>query len=220
VLLYYEEVAQVEIVSPRGVRILIDVHEPKNLPQQPTADGVVLTTHLHSDHSLARFAVEFPGQQLRAAEGSIALKDVQIRGIAASHTALPPDGPTGSNYIFIMDIGGLRIVHLGDTEQEALTAEQVAAIGRTDVAIAEFWVEPKGRFYRIMDQRKPLLIVATHLGVGAPERAKEKWSSYWSGAQPLILSTGRLPRETSVVFLGYLADAFGELLKAPEWRTR
>ena len=55
-----------------------------------------------------------------------------MRGIASAHTArdyeeFKPEG--GSNYIFIVDMGGLRIAHFGDIGQEYLTEEQLAALG-------------------------------------------------------------------------------------------
>jgi len=40
--LYYEENAQVELISPAGSRVLIDVHDPGALSSPPTAkDGLV-----------------------------------------------------------------------------------------------------------------------------------------------------------------------------------
>jgi hypothetical protein len=35
--------------------------------------------------------------------------------------------------IFVIDIAGLRVVHLGDLGQDALTPAQLAAIGKADV---------------------------------------------------------------------------------------
>lgn len=43
----------------------------------------------------------------------------------------------GSDYIFVVDIGGMRVVHFGDLGRDALTPAQMSAIGHADVAISQ-----------------------------------------------------------------------------------
>ena len=58
--LYYEENAQIELISPEGLRVLIDVHDPSALSSPPTAKDVLLTTHNHGDHRRLDFVSSFP----------------------------------------------------------------------------------------------------------------------------------------------------------------
>ena len=71
VTLTYEDNAQVELVTPSGRHIYIDVANPRSLTREPSADDVLLTTHLHSDHYYPAFQEAFPGQQLFTSEGKI-----------------------------------------------------------------------------------------------------------------------------------------------------
>ena len=64
VTLYHEGYAQVELISPQGTRVLIDVADPSALISPATEEDILLTTHGHSDHFDADFADSFPGQQL------------------------------------------------------------------------------------------------------------------------------------------------------------
>ena len=69
--LYYEENAQVELISPEGSRVLIDVHDPSLLSSPPTSKDVLLTTHNHGDHRRLDFVSSFPGKQLDVKTGDI-----------------------------------------------------------------------------------------------------------------------------------------------------
>jgi L-ascorbate metabolism protein UlaG (beta-lactamase superfamily) len=59
VTLRYEEGAQVEIISPGGTRILIDVANPSALSRPATEQDVLLTTHTHADHYNRAFVKAF-----------------------------------------------------------------------------------------------------------------------------------------------------------------
>ncbi len=63
---------------------------------------------------------------------------MSIRGIASVRSAsdeLQSEG--GSNHIYIVDMGGLRIAHFGDIGQEQLTQEQLEALGEVDIALTQ-----------------------------------------------------------------------------------
>ena len=136
VTLTYEGNAQVELVTPTGRHVYLDVFDPSLLVKQPTAEDILLTTHLHSDHYYQSFADAFPGQQILASTGEINLPDVTITGIASGHNSGDPLlEKGGTNYIYVIDLGGLRIAHFGDIGQDALTASQLEALGSVDIAI-------------------------------------------------------------------------------------
>jgi L-ascorbate metabolism protein UlaG (beta-lactamase superfamily) len=212
--LYYEENAQVELISPEGSRVLIDVHDPGALSSPPTAKDVLLTTHNHGDHRRLDFVSSFPGQQLDVKIGEIKLKDATIRGIASAHNEgyeFRDEG--GSNYIFIVDMAGLRIAHFGDIGQEALTPEQLKILGKVDIAITQLsnmWsgmsAENKKGF-NLMDQLQPKLIIPTHIHDPACAKiASDKWNGYESYKKYLSLSTDKLPEATTIIFMGRNAN--------------
>ena len=217
--LYYEENAQVELISPAGSRVLIDVHDPGVLSSPPTAKDVLLTTHNHGDHRRLDFVRSFQGKQLDVKVGEIKLKDVTIRGMASAHSEgdeFKDEG--GSNYIFIIDMAGLRIAHFGDIGQDELTPEQLTALGKVDIAITQLanhysdMTAANRKGFILMDQVKPRLIIPTHvLDPACAKIAADKWSAYESYKKSLSLSTDNLPEETTIIFMGRNAD----LIKRP-----
>lgn len=228
ITLYYEERAQVELVSPQGTRVLIDVFDPSALTSPATEKDVLLTTHGHQDHIDRDFSDSFPGQQLRIREGEINLSDVTITGIASAHTAydsdeFKPEG--GTNYIFTVDMGGLRIVHFGDIGQDQLTQEQLDALGTVDIAITQFvnsfsqmdLGNKKG--FNLMAQVKPKLVIPTHGGSGVDvvEYAMELGWEVFAGASEVTIGRADLSDTTRYLVLGESGPMLKKIFDLPEW---
>jgi len=109
VTLYFEGNGQVELISSKGTRVLIDIMDPSSLSSPATKNDTLLTTHMHPDHVV------------------------------------------------------------GDVGQNALTPEQLEALGKVDVAImqldntfSEMNMHNKKGF-NMMAQVKPHLIIPTHI---------------------------------------------------------
>ena len=223
----YEGNAQVEIVSPQGVRILIDVANPTALSAEPTVNDILLTTHKHSDHYYASFVKAFPGKMLDKV-GEITTGDVKIRGIASAHNGKDPLTPDSStDYIFIIDIGSLRIAHFGDIGQETLTSEQLEALGSVDVAITQFVnsysamsLENKKGF-NLMDEVKPKLIIPTHTSDDALKYGlqEKKWTGYFAGTKFAEITKEKLPTGTGLIIIGDdpLSSAYKKILGLVDW---
>ena len=213
--LYYHDPAQVELISPKGTRVLIDVCDPGKLSSPPIKKDVLLTTHNHGDHRRLDFVKSFPGQQLDVRIGEIKMQDVMIRGIASAHyegAEFRPEG--GSNYIFIVDMGGLRIAHFGDIGQDKLTPEQLTALGQVDIAITQLSNSYSGmnatnkKGFNLMDQMKPRLIIPTHIFEPTCRKmAVNKWTGYNSYKKFISISPEHLPDKTSILFMGQNAYA-------------
>jgi len=217
--LYYEENAQVELINPEGSRVLIDVYDPGVLSSPPTAKDVLLTTHNHGDHRRIDLVGSFPGKQLDVKMGEIKLKDVTIRSIASAHNEGDEfRDENGTNYIFIIDMAGLRIAHFGDIGQNALTPEQLKILGKVDISITQLanrysdMTAENKKGFNLMDQVQPKLIIPTH--IHDPTCAKiavDKWIGFESYKKFVSLSTDNLPEETTLIFMGRNAD----LIKLP-----
>jgi L-ascorbate metabolism protein UlaG (beta-lactamase superfamily) len=221
----YEDNAQVELVSPQGTRVLIDIADPTKLTSPATAQDILLTTHGHSDHIKSDFAKSFPGQQLKFQDGEIVQADVAIQAIKAAHNATAPDG---SDYIFVVDMGGLRIAHFGDLGQEKLTQDQMDRLGAVDVAISQLensysamsLANKKG--FNQMEQVKPKLLIPTH-GNGNMEVLKYAlglWKEGYTGSGQVAIGRSDLPASgTRLLVLGdeFLVPAYQKVLKLPVW---
>lgn len=217
------ENAQVELIDAEGRRVLIDVIRPDKLSREPSESDVLLVTHTHPDHLNKLFVQDFPGQSLVAQAGRLELPGVKVRGIASAHggstgSAVPEDiDGEGSNYLFVVEIGGLRVAHLGDLGQEAFTEAQLEALGKVDVAIMQLSnsysaMDAENRKgFNLLDQLKPALIIPTHTSEEADQIAVEKWPAAYQ-AGPLALTRAGLPKETTIVYMGAYPEATGKRL--------
>jgi L-ascorbate metabolism protein UlaG (beta-lactamase superfamily) len=152
-----------------GTRIVMDPF-PKGLgyelPQGLKAD-IVTISHEHSDHNNVAFVAGKP----RVIHGLTAdkkgwaridekLKDVSIRTVGVYHDT-ERGAARGLDTVFIFEVGGVRIAHLGDLGH-VLNDEQLAAIGAVDVLL----VPVGGTFTidglkatRVIEQLRPRIMV-------------------------------------------------------------
>ena len=221
VTIRYGENAQVELSADGGARVLIDVWNPTTLSAPATQSDVLLTTHTHDDHVSFDFQEGFPGRQLFVEEGALTAPGVTIRGVAAAHSqgdALAPKG--GTDYIFIVDMGGLRIAHFGDLGQNALTPAQLKALGHVDVAIGQLEnsfsqmdvTNKKG--FRLMRQVQPRLILQTHTSVAALKYAKTLWPLLYSDQPAVTITAEELPAKTSLLLMGEQVPYYTQMVPA------
>jgi L-ascorbate metabolism protein UlaG (beta-lactamase superfamily) len=100
----------------------------------PAIEGVtadlVLVTHEHLDHNGVG-AIDGDPPVLRRA-GTHESPVGTVVGIAAEHDDAAGTR-LGPNTLFVFELGGLRIAHLGDLGQAALRDAQVVALGAVDL---------------------------------------------------------------------------------------
>lgn len=224
-LTYAAEPADVEIVTPAGRIVFVDVYDAGNMSRTPTTQDILLTTHFHNDHYCKAVADAFPGRQLLAETGKIELPDVNITGIAAAHNSDDPIlDKGGTDYIYIIETGGLRIVHFGDLGQDALTAEQLAAIGKVDVAISQLSNSMSDmdadnlKGFNLMEQVRPLLFIPTHSDNDTIKIAVERWKGFYSASRSITISSARLAPARSVLILGSMAVPYGKVFNLELWQ--
>ncbi len=224
VQIYYEEYAQFELISPAGFRVLIDVMDPGRLSSPPSAQDVLLTTHGHFDHFQQDFADSFPGEELRMRAGIIEGPDYLITGIPSAHNegvAFFQSG--GSNYIFLVEMGGLRIAHFGDIGQLQLTDSQLQMLAPLDIAI----IQLANRFsdmnlqnrkaFGLIDQIGPRLLIPTHLDEDTVAHAAERFPAFYSLENPLPIRADQVSDETQLLLLGDSARRYAPVLGLDEW---
>jgi len=225
VTLIYEEYAQFEIIDPSGQRILVDVYDPERLSSPASAADILLTTHTHWDHLNPDFQSAFPGEQLFLAAGKLSFEDGQIQGLASAHNAgdqLKPEG--GTNYIYVLDIGDLRIVHFGDIGQNALTEEQLEAFGHVDVALIQLnnsysdMNAENRKGIKLMEQLQPRLIIPTHLNLDTTKLAVAEWEGFYAETPQLqICETDLSNLGTQILFVGEAAETMVKYVELMKW---
>jgi L-ascorbate metabolism protein UlaG (beta-lactamase superfamily) len=103
----------------------------------PAIEGVtadlVLVTHEHLDHNGVG-AIDGDPPVLRRA-GTHESPIGAVVGIAAEHDDAAGTR-LGPNTLFVFELGGMRIAHLGDLGQAALRDAQIVALGAVDLLMA------------------------------------------------------------------------------------
>jgi L-ascorbate metabolism protein UlaG (beta-lactamase superfamily) len=166
-----------EIESSKGTRIVTDPHAIDAFGRTDVSADLVLISHLHSDHTqvdVLRNAAKAKILTGLKANGKKTdwnpidetFRDVHIRSVGVYHDNA--EGmERGKNAIFIIEVDGIRIVHLGDLGH-LLTPKQIKAIGPVDVLMI-----PVGGVYTIngsdakevVAQLKPrMYIIPMHYG--------------------------------------------------------
>jgi L-ascorbate metabolism protein UlaG (beta-lactamase superfamily) len=164
--------------SASGARIVMDPI-PTNIGYLPPADlhaDAVTISHEHPDHTNVALVQGKP----RVLRGLTAdrkgwvkidekIKDIAVRSVGVYHDG-KRGAETGLDTVFIFEIGGVRIAHLGDLGH-ALTDQQLSAIGSVDVVLV-----PVGGTYtvdaqeatHVADQIRPrLMIIPMHFKTDA-----------------------------------------------------
>ncbi len=157
------------LATAAGTRVVIDPI-PKGigyeLPVGLRAD-VVTISHEHFDHNNAGLVAGHP----RVLRGLTAdkkgwtkvnekVKDIAIRTVGVYHDD-KQGAERGLNTVFIFEVAGLRIAHLGDLGH-LLDDKQLSAIGSVDVVLVPvgggFTIDAD-RATRVIDQLRPRLVV-------------------------------------------------------------
>jgi L-ascorbate metabolism protein UlaG (beta-lactamase superfamily) len=152
-----------------GTRVVMDPI-PKGLgyelPSNLRADLITIS-HEHADHNNVALVAGKP----RVIRGLTSdrkgwtrvdekVKDVAVRAVAVYHDE-KRGAVRGLNTVFIFEVGGLRIAHLGDLGN-TLSDEQLAAIGLVDVLLipvgGTFTIDGR-QATRVVEQLRPRVMV-------------------------------------------------------------
>ncbi len=171
---------------------------------------IVTISHDHFDHNNATaisgepFIVKSPGEY--------EVKEVFINGIPSFHDE-SEGRERGENTIYVIEINGFRICHLGDLGHK-LTDVQLAMIENIDVLLipvgGKFTLDAK-KAAEVVEQVEPRIVIPMHYHVkglkvegltGIEEFAKEMGVKEIKSQSTLKLKRDQLPQDkTEVVFL-------------------
>jgi L-ascorbate metabolism protein UlaG (beta-lactamase superfamily) len=175
-----------EIKTSAGTRIVLDPHAIEAFGERKHINAdLICITHLHNDHTqvgvienyddskfkqMIRLGLKDEKGDGKKIDWNILdekFKDVHIKTVGVYHDEMR--GMTrGKNSVFILEVDGLRIVHLGDLGH-LLSKDQIKKIGQVDVLMI-----PVGGVYtingteakQVVEQLKPRrYILPMHYGV-------------------------------------------------------
>ncbi len=127
---------------------------------------VLLISHSHHDHNNVSSATG--NYKLIDKIGEYDLGDIKIKGIKTYHDK-ESGSKRGENIVFIIDIDGKRLVHMGDYG-ESLSEEFIKELGKVDIMLI-----PVGGVYTIdakeacdiIDRVKPCVVIPMHYKTSA-----------------------------------------------------
>ena len=171
-------------------------------PPRGAAD-IVAVTHRHHDHNNVE---SLSGEPLVVdGPGEYETKGVSIKGVLSFHDN-KEGKERGTNTIYIIEIEGIKICHLGDLGQAKLTDEQLDAIDGVDILMV-----PVGGIYtvdgeeavEIINQVEPRIVIPMHYKIsglniklnGVEDFLKEMGISKKETFDKLTLKKKDLPQE-------------------------
>ncbi len=213
-----------EIISSKGTRVVTDPHAIDAYGRVAVRADLILISHLHNDHTHVEvvenkarilWGLKVTGRKVDWNAVDEQFRDVHVRSVGVYHdTAQGME--RGKNTVFVIEMDGLRIVHLGDLGH-VLTDQQVRAIGPVDVLLI-----PVGGVYTIngseakhvVEQLSPRqYIIPMHYGTKVydellpidefledQDRADVQ---RFDGTNTLVVSTDFKPRRPVVAILGW-----------------
>jgi L-ascorbate metabolism protein UlaG (beta-lactamase superfamily) len=153
------------VVSKKGTAAVLD---PYMLTPEVTEikPSIITITHDHPDHIDYNY-IQNDCRQSMMKEESFTVDDIKVTGIAASHFSSDIDKEYPSNTIYVYEVDGLRIAHMGDLGQDKLTDEQLQKLGHIDIAFMIFTNAPSygtstEKCITVLKQFKPSIVIPTH----------------------------------------------------------
>ena len=189
VLLKWHGHACFEIVSSRGIRIVIDPHDGYSLgikPPKAEAD-IVLITHDHFDHNAYSVVAKPSAHIIKMQLGDTEINDIKIRGVEAYHDTVK-GRRRGRVVIYRVEVDKVSFVHLGDLGHE-LSSEYREKLSPIDILLIPvggvFTIDAKSA-WNVIDVLSPKVVVPMHYwidGLNLPLKpvdnfisiAKEPW---------------------------------------------
>lgn len=193
------------ITSPDGECVVVD---PSMMPSKDLVDlnpAAIISTHLHPDHTDARFWDSYDCEKLLYEKGELTTKDFKIYTIPSSHSG-DSFGENSGNVIAVFEVAGLRIAHMGDIGQTKLTEEQLTALGEIDIAFMQFVNSYSNMFienekgFNLIEQLNPKVIIPTHFTKDSLPAIEEHYGTITEFDNLLMISEEDLPEKNLTVY--------------------
>jgi len=204
-----------------GIKVLMDPVNPSMIKVEiPDAIDLVTVSHEHGDHNYVALAKGNPVvihglKENDYAEIDQVVKGIHVRTVGSFHDK-QEGSQRGKNAIFIFELPGLKVVHLGDLGH-VLNENQVSAIGATDILLIPVGGGPTidlPSAIEVIKQLRPRVVIPMHFSpADAPaggfrlgtveDFIKVVDSSFnvkYSGHSETFIA-GKLPSETTIMVM-------------------
>lgn len=214
-------------ITAGGKTLLIDPFDAKVGYARPAVQpDVVLISHEHFDHGDTRWITSKPEVIRGLGEGgkvqpvNRAIGPFRVRTVEARHWSDPANKARGNVAVFVIEVHGLRIVHLSDLGY-VLDDAQVQAIGKPDVLlipVGGFFTVDAEQAWQVVGKLRPrAYVVPMHYRTAAlnpelksrlaePTMFVRKFGEEQVRLEgnELVIDPAKLPEQTKVVSMGYV----------------
>jgi hypothetical protein len=164
--------SEIFIQSISGVKITMDAYQTPDAVIEALSPDIILSTHRHSEHIDPKLVARFennPGTRISVGKAEqFTFKGISVTSFAASHSlAKPVNEQNPDDFIYVIEVDGLRIANFGGIGQKEFTQAQLASLGRIDVALLPFFtygtsMSPAASV-ALVKQLNPAVVIITHL---------------------------------------------------------
>lgn len=193
-----------------GVRLLTDPFSEEigySFPQEKV--DLVTVSHDHYDHNAVHLVRGDPVVILEP--GKQTVKGIPIQGVSVYHDEVK-GAKRGKNIIFIWEMDGVRVCHLGDLGH-LLESSTVASLGKIDLLFIPvggiFTIDAKGA-RKVVEQLKPRVVIPMHYKTPAltfelaPLDEFARFFAHLRREKDYTIEVASLPADQEVVVLDYL----------------
>lgn len=150
--------------TDKGIKIVTDPYESGSYsgavgysPVNIQAD-IVTVSHYHADHGHTQ---GFKTAQIVDREGSVKVKDIEIKGLMSYHDDKKGD-LRGKIIIFVIKAEGLKIVHFGDLGTQDVDADELKDIDIALIPVGGTFTLDAEEAIEVLDKINPKLTIPMH----------------------------------------------------------
>jgi L-ascorbate metabolism protein UlaG (beta-lactamase superfamily) len=199
------------IESPGGVKIATDYNDyvrPEAIPDVATMNRAHSTHYTLSPDPAIRHVLHGWGEGDQPAKHELEILDVYIRNVVTNIRDWSGGTIYSQNSIFVFEIGGLCIAHLGHLHH-TLTPAHLDAMGRIDVVLVpvdgSFTLNTDGMVEVLKQIDAPVAIPMHIFGEHTLQRFLDKMSSYYEvqrhPSPSIIISRELIPKSRTMIVL-------------------
>lgn len=175
---------------------------------------LIAMTSTEDDQNDPEFVDSYDCEVIDSEEADVTVGDFHVYSIQSAYRDDVISDFSGNNLV-VVEINGLRIVHMGDIGQTFLTDEQLEALGEIDIAFMQFentrssmsLKNEKG--FTLIEQLNPKIIIPTRFKEACIPILTEKYGDITYFDDVLAIGPEDLPEDTLNVYMmrnNYLFD--------------
>ncbi len=194
------------VTSSGGEIVVLD---PMRMPSKEMLNinpAAIISTHNHFDHVDAEFTESYgESRNILYTVGEIRTRDFHVYTILSSHKG-DKVVKDWENYFAVLEVDGLRIVHMGDIGQTSITEEQLERLGNIDIAFMQFensysdMTLENEKGFRLIEQVNPKVVIPTHHTEASIPKLEKRYGKITEVNNLLTISKDELPKNNLKVY--------------------